>query len=531
VSRALRGALHPAAVLALLVALLTGVVAAPPAAAAKAPKPQPTPAATALVVYDDTSEYAWIAEAYATEIANLVGHFGTTRAVKASAYTAGQVEASTATIYIGAIYDNPVPAAFLADVQATQKPVLWLFNNIWKLGAWDDAFAAAHGWRITGYADNSADPVRTVTYKGRALTRYPDAGPTMGLSITDPSKATVLATSTTASGVSQPWAVRSGNFTYVGDIPLSYMSENDRYLVLADVLFDLLAPATPERHRAMVRLEDIGPDDDPADLTAAVDYLYRQHIPFSFGVFPRYEDPNGTYHNGVPTEILLKNRPNMVAAIKDAIAKGGTPIMHGWTHQYASKANPYNGSSGDDFEFYLAHEDPTTTAVVYDGPVAEDSTTWAASRINGSANDFKGAGLPVPAIFEFPHYAGSAADYTAVKARFTTRYERSLYPEGVLTGTAPNYAHVVGQFFPYAVTDAYGSKVLPENLGNYEPEPFNLHPPRLPADIIDSAGRNLVVRDGFASFFYHPYYGVDALRTIVEGVRAQGYTFVSPTSL
>jgi hypothetical protein len=33
VSRALRGALHPAAVLALLVALLTGVVAAPPAAA------------------------------------------------------------------------------------------------------------------------------------------------------------------------------------------------------------------------------------------------------------------------------------------------------------------------------------------------------------------------------------------------------------------------------------------------------------------------------------------------------------------
>jgi hypothetical protein len=45
------------------------------------------------------------------------------------------------------------------------------------------------------------------------------------------------------------------------------------------------------------------------------------------------------------------------------------------------------------------------------------------------------------------------------------------------------------------------------------------------------ARRNLVVRDGFASFFYHPHLGVDHLRQTVEGIKAQGYTFVSPTSL
>jgi hypothetical protein len=38
---------------------------------------------------------------------------------------------------------------------------------------------------------------------------------------------------------------------------------------------------------------------------------------------------------------------------------------------------------------------------------------------------------------------------------------------------------------------------------------FNNHPPRLPADIFASADRNLVVRDGMASFFYHPYLGTD----------------------
>jgi uncharacterized protein YdaL len=90
---------------------------------------------------------------------------------------------------------------------------------------------------------------------------------------------------------------------------------------------------------------------------------------------------------------------------------------------------------------------------------------------------------------------------------------------------------MVGQFFPYVVNDVYGSKVLPENLGNYEPVMVNNHPPRSPAQMVESARRNLVVRDGFASFFYHPYYGVQALKETVEGIKALGYTFVSPTSL
>lgn len=517
-------------VLPVLVGLLLVLLGATPAEARKSPPPTTTPAVSALIVYDDTSEYAWIAEAYATQIANLSGRFGTAKAVRASDYTPGLVEAHTATVYVGSVYDNPLTPAFLSDMRATNKPVIWLFNNIWHLGAWNDDFAAAEGWRITGWSD-AADPVATVTYKGRDLLRNVLAGYTMGVQITDPTKATVVATSTTAAGVVRPWAVRSGNFTYVGDVPLSYMGENDRYLILADLLFDALGPTTPERHRALVRLEDVGPNEDPNELRAVVDYLSSKGIPFSVGVYPRYEDPNGVYNNGVPQSIRLKDRPEMVAAIKYAINNGGTILMHGWTHQYRSKANPYGGTSGDDFEFYLAHEDPTTNAVIYDGPVPEDSTAWATSRIDGSTADFKAAGLAIPKIFEFPHYAASAADYQAVRARFATRYERSLYPGGVLTGSTPDYAHVVGQFFPYVVKDVYGSKVLPENLGNYEPEPFNTHPARLPEEIVATAARNLVVRDGFASFFYHPFLGVEGLKAIVEGIQAHGYTFVSPTSL
>ncbi|GAB3973048.1 hypothetical protein GCM10029978_051520 [Actinoallomurus acanthiterrae] len=35
------------------------------------------------------------------------------------------------------------------------------------------------------------------------------------------------------------------------------------------------------RHRALVRLEDVNPTIDPADIRAITDYLSGQHVPFA----------------------------------------------------------------------------------------------------------------------------------------------------------------------------------------------------------------------------------------------------------
>jgi hypothetical protein len=70
----------------------------------------------------------------------------------------------------------------------------------------------------------------------------------------------------------------------------------------------------------------------------------------------------------------------------------------------------------------------------------------------------------------------------------------------------------------------------PENIGNIEPVAYNTHPVRLPADLVASAKRNLVVRDGVASFFYHPYLGTSYLKQSVEGIQGLGYTFVPAAS-
>jgi uncharacterized protein YdaL len=121
------------------------------------------------------------------------------------------------------------------------------------------------------------------------------------------------------------------------------------------------------------------------------------------------------------------------------------------------------------------------------------------------------AGPPAPATLEDPHHAASVTDYRAIGARFATRWERSLYCGAVLSGAPPTTATSPGQFFPY-VGDVYRTKVLPENLGSIEPEPFYSSPTRSPADLIDTAQKNLVVRDGFASFFFHPFLDLDYLK-------------------
>jgi len=77
----------------------------------------------------------------------------------------------------------------------------------------------------------------------------------------------------------------------------------------------------------------------------------------------------------------------------------------------------------------------------------------------------------------------------------------------------------------------YGEKVIPENLGDYEPTEMNNNPPRTAADIIHNAQLNLAVTQGVASFFFDPSNPLSVLKQIVSGIQGLGYQFVSPTSL
>jgi uncharacterized protein YdaL len=511
-----------------------------------------------LVLYDTSGDYGWLGELYAIAGGNLAGHFGRVTALPVSQYTAGLIENHTAVLYAGSTYGEALPAALINDVTTSSKPVVWAGFNAWQLAGADGtaanaAFEARYGWDpSTSYITD--DAVATVTYKSRTLTRSGhNASGIVAPHVVDATKVTVLAQAncpTTCSTLAQaggatsfPWAVRSANLTFVGEIPFTYLSETDRYLAYADLLYAALAPATSATRRAAVRLEDVSPAADPARLRQFADYLASANVPFSVAVIPQHTDPNGALTGGTPQTITLAQRPQVVSALKYMQQKGGTLIQHGTTHQFGQLENPYNGVSGDDFEFYRARCSSTATApyqftspcantdwVIQLGAVPNDSAAWATDRVQRGRRMFTNAGLTAPTIWETPHYSASPVDYTAFNQTYATRYERVQYYGGILTGT-PSTTRVFGQFFPYAVTDVYGARVLPENLGNYESDWSNNNPPRSPADIARNAEANLVVTQATASFFFHPYYPLEQLRQTVTGIKAHGYRFVAGSTL
>jgi uncharacterized protein YdaL len=522
-----------------------------------------------LVLYDTTNTYGWLGELYAMAAGNLAGHFGSVTAEPVVDYQAGQVGNYSATIYLGSTYNEPIPVSFLNDVLAATRPVLWAGDNVWQLAgsagsATATAFQAAYGWDAANSFFDDVDSVTQVLYNGHTLTRNADAGVILAPHITSTTgQVTVLGQAQcgttaaptacapiaqTAGATTFPWAITSSNLTYIGEIPLSFMTETDRYLAFSDQLFSLLSPNAPTVHQALVRLEDVSPGiDTPAQLKADADYLSSVHVPFSVGVIPAYTDPNGYY--AAPNSSNISQTGNAtIAAFNDAlrymVSKGGTLIEHGYTHQYSNVRNPYSAVSGDDFEFYRSQCSTTQTApfnfddscvnadwIIQEGPLPGDSASFAQSRVSAGQRLFTAAGFPAPTIWETPHYSASAVDYPAFNSLFQTRYEREQFFGGQLTGITANASHVFGQFYPYVVHDVYGATVLPEDLGNYEPDAVNHTAARPPAVIIANAAAELSVRQGVASFFFHPYYDISNLKQIVEGIQGLGYTFVAPSAL
>jgi uncharacterized protein YdaL len=525
-----------------------------------------TGAATTLVVYDTTNTWGWLGELYAIGAGNLATHFGTVTAEPVVDYVSGQVNSYTTTIYIGSTYNEPIPQTFLNDVLSTTKPVIWIGDNVWQLtgssgSAADTAFEAAYGWDPSSSYFDTADTIPSVSYKSQTLTRNTlNTGGVLAPHITTASQVKVLASANCATaagaatncnaiaqstGTSFPWAINSGNLMYIGEVPLSYISLTDRYLAFADLLFDDLAPTATSSHEALVRLEDLSPESSSSNLTTWAAYLKSQGVPFSMAVIPDYLDPNGYYNNGVPVSETLAQSPAMVSALKTAVSDGGTIIEHGYTHQYSNIANPFTGVTGDDFEFYRTQCSTTATApynyvlpcsdsdyVIEEGPVPGDSQSWAANRITTGRALFSAAGLATPTIWETPHYAASAADYAGIDQTYKTRYDEELFFGGELSGGAINYSHVFGQFFPYEVHDLYGTTIIPENLGDYEPVAEFGNSTRTAQNIITEAQANLAVTQGVASFFIHSDYDpISVLEQVVTGLKALGYTFVSPATL
>ncbi len=521
---------------------------------------------SALILYDyqPSQQYGDLGHIYAIMLRNLLGHFAGMEVdlLPVGSYEAGQIETYGATFYIGSYYDHPLPAAFLADVakvQAGQAPgatVVWFKNNLWKL-AWEPSynFTANTGLGFYGLvglnaAPSSANPTPgfydTVLYENLEFSKYYDYDPETNLIFADPdigyigienpekaSEAVAIANSATGQVI--PYAVRAGNFWYMADIPFSFIGPRDRYLVFADILHDMVGSTQATAPTAMIRLEDVAAYVSFNAMKQITDYLYPKGIPFSIAGVPIYRDPLGIYNNGQPNEIRLGDaeagplRQSLDYALQDKGGRGASLVCHGTTHQLGNQPNPYNGVTGNDFEFI--------NIVTGQVPPELNTIEKVLARVDYGLNEWLNFGYQCFA-WETPHYHASAVANRAFPQRFDTTYHRMMYytAEDSVSGRS------AGQFFPYIIEkDYYGQRILPESLGNIEYDIRDIDPTSYInytwEDLLLNAKYALVVRDGYGSFFFHPFWlepelgvpGFQDFRNLVEGMLALGYQFVDPS--
>jgi uncharacterized protein YdaL len=526
---------------AVLTAICACAAGASPAAQAPAASPGSAAQLKVCVYYEGGRDARFVnGRMHAIMLENLLGHFREAAVALApvEAYRRGGLAACDRAVYIGGGLDAPLPRDFLGDVASDPRPFLWINADIAQLrdSMGPTAFARKSGFeyrRVQGF-DIDAGPdgipgfYRFVDYKGTRFRKLAFVRKSDGAVVASPEmtvvstvSARVLATAVhSASGATTPYATENRGFYYMADNPFVYINEQDRYLVLADLLFDFLSlpPRSPHRY-AVMRLEDIHPEYDVSELYRAVDLLKKKEIPFEISLIPEFVAAGAPESSGIP----MTARPEFLAALRYALKNGGELLIHGYTHNATELPDCPSEDSGDGFEFW---DRCSQTAVT------RDSADFARGRVARARELVAAAGFTAVG-WVTPHYTASPADFKVFGQTFDRTIQRVRYAfddaEGLKSGPA------VAQFFPYTIfKDHYGQFVWPENLG-YVPMPENA-PADMPNDIPAEADVSWAVRDGWASFFWHPQLmdrpGESVrLEKIIDSIRARGYQFVSLKTL
>jgi uncharacterized protein YdaL len=535
------------------------------------------------VFYDASTDPDYhLGKDYAVLLTNLLGHFPQFQVIvePIENYLAGQTEECPVSFYIGSYFENQIPAAFFKDFASTKKNVVWMKNSIWKFG--NSKMRALFGFEYTHIVSLDHDKLdnlhrpgfyRFITYKGQRFEKFGEYttkgtkkfNAAFDMVALKPSgtgtKRTILAEAIhNTSGNRLPYAIRSANRFYIADIPFAFAHEADRYLIFADLLFDILGskPYYSKKKPALFRIEDVSSVTSSKRLIELAELVKDHGIPFSVALIPVFLDPLGRFKPNLPKDGLpLAHDVNMIKTLKKLKNMGATFIWHGITHQNKKRANPISGVSGEDFEFWDATKD---------APLLEDSAEFVLNRIQQGWAALQDADiLPTQwtPIWEVPHYLASVLDYSVFADVFSWSIGRSYYSSQNIppllqgahlqswrtrTGNAlfklkqerqPYFSEnpklkLCGQFFPFEIYgDIYGQKIIPENLGypdlqNSADNSFD--------SVIKNAKRNRILRDQWASLFFHisfldrhPDWRSDIQR-LIKTIQNSGYEFIDLNS-
>jgi len=538
-----------------------------------------------------------VGQIHALLLQNLIGHFPawTPRSLPVEEYRAGNLDECPVNFYFGTFYDNKIPRDFLEDARKTRSTLVWMGYNSWQLGAGYLRSGAGISFEgLSGLDPDHKDAggfpgfYRNNRYRGEVFTKFGGRNPADSkhllaawelnlFKVVNPDIAEVVATAEHSTDFSpqnhsRPWAIRAGGRRwFLAESPFAFMEEDDRYLIMADLLFDMLGelPRRPGGKKpALIRIEDVTPAMEPwlvRELTRALD---EENVHYAISTVPVFTDPlSAVSVLAEDSFVPMTARPVMSALLRDKVKNGASIIFHGVTHQSGRERNPFSGCSGDDFEFW----DRTRNQ-----PLQADSAAFVINRLETGLKVLRDSGLR-PVAWLTPHYQASPLDYVLFGQLFRWNIGRVIYfpsrvirPPAIPEALRMDVANLVGsdvsrgerlehaleaaievapgmlpngQFFPYEIyRDVYGQRIIPENLGNLQPYlNHQVLKSRTVDQILASARRNLVLRDAWASFFIHPLmilargdsgtgrFSGDSseIRRLVREIKAMGYEFVN----
>lgn len=537
------------------------------------------------IYHDEVAEGEATGPINAIMLANLLGHWPhyELRSRPIGSYKTADLDACKATIYLGTSQDTDVPDQFLADFFSSSRRIAWVGFGQHQLDKrkFETSFEHAVSGEVGVDNPKSKKPAffQYVSYKDQLFKKSvdlidgkPDGAFTAVRFVPtrETSKNRVLANLIhNTSRQMSPYMLRDGTKFIVGDIPFSYMHEGDRYFAFADLLFDILdEQPTRTIPVAFARTEDIHGSYETDLVEATLEAHKSEDVPYSVAHIPLFADPFDAFGTGkVSTPKPAHEQPNFLKLIQKIRSNDrNTVVWHGVTHQFGSQKNPHSGTSGDDYEFW---------DMVANKPIGENTPDWTLNRLSQAMPVFEAYGAP-PRFWVTPHYHASAVDarvfsevmpwhigrvtyypssfgptFTIPAADRTKGVAMPAVTKSVLDGLKGKITAEIDrksengltQMFPFEIfRDVYGQRIVPETLGymSYATTDQTAFL-RSADDLLADARRNTVVRDYWASFFYHPYIfsskedgGIGRfkgdtieLRKLFVGLKLLGYNFIS----
>ncbi|HBG2114931.1 DUF2334 domain-containing protein [Clostridioides difficile] len=285
-----------------------------------------------------------------------------------------------------------------------------------------------------------------------------------------------------------PYIINDKNLFYVSKLDL----DGVLFYIFCDSLNDIFNIKTFDKGRIFVRIEDVHAFREPKNLVEIADYLSSKNIPFTIALIPAYVNPKN--HK----LITLSESPEIVKAIKYMQDKGGTVILHGYTHQYKKEE-----VSGEGYEFWDGKKDE---------PLKENMKIFVKDRVLNGLRVCIENGI-YPLAFEAPHYAMESEGYKELKKYFSTYMGQHQNNDKKFSTNT----------YPYIIRDTEEFNIfIPENLGYIDPEDkFTFQ------NIKENLDKLSIVRGFSGGFFFHSYLNIEYLKNTIEYLEKQNIEFMN----